>query len=57
MITNDRLELAHWVVKAAKAEGASDIAVDIANSRSVEIEFRDSGSRLNRIIKDRVMHK
>ena len=41
MITNDRLELAHWVVKSAKAEGASDIEVNISNSRSVEMEYRD----------------
>ena len=41
MKTKDRLELAHWVAQAAKAEGAADVAVDIANSRAVEIEFRD----------------
>lgn len=41
MKTNDRLELAHWVAKTAKAEGASEISVDIANARAVEVEFRD----------------
>jgi len=41
MNTKDRLELAHWVVDAARAAGAADAAVDIAKSRGVEIEFRD----------------
>ena len=41
MNTKQTLELAHWVAKSAKAAGASDAAVDIANSRDVEIEFRD----------------
>jgi len=41
MTTKDRMELAHWVAASAKAAGAADAAVDIANSRAVEIEFRD----------------
>jgi PmbA protein len=41
MNTKDRLELAHWVVDAARAAGAVDAAVDIAKSRGVEIEYRD----------------
>ncbi len=41
MNTKDRLELAHWVAKVAKAEGASEVSVDIAKSRGVEIEYRD----------------
>lgn len=41
MKTNDRLELARWVVSAAKAEGANEVAVNINNTRSVEVEYRD----------------
>ncbi|UCC45341.1 MAG: TldD/PmbA family protein [Candidatus Zixiibacteriota bacterium] len=41
MNTKDRLELAHWVVAAARAEGAAEVAVDITNSREIEIEHRD----------------
>lgn len=41
MDTKARLELAHWVVDAARAAGAADAAVDIGKSRGVEIEFRD----------------
>lgn len=41
MNTKDRLELAHWAATQAKAVGASDAAVDIGNSRGVEIEYRD----------------
>ncbi len=41
MKTKDRLELAHWVASTAKANGATEIAVDIANSRGVEVEYRD----------------
>ena len=41
MNTKDRLELAHWVAKSAKALGAADVAVDINKSRGVEIEYRD----------------
>lgn len=41
MKTKDRLELAHWVAKVAKAEGAKEISVDIAKSRGVEVEYRD----------------
>lgn len=41
MNTKDRLDLAHWVVDAARAAGAADAAVDISKSRGVEIEYRD----------------
>lgn len=41
MNTKERLELAHWVVNSAKAAGVAEIAVDIGNSRSVEIEYRE----------------
>lgn len=41
MNTKDRLELARWVVSAAKAEGANEVAVNISNSRSVDVEFRE----------------
>lgn len=41
MKTKDRLDLAHWVADTARASGASDAAVNISNSRDVEIEFRD----------------
>lgn len=41
MTTKERLELAHWVAASAKAAGAAEAAVDISNSRAVEIEFRD----------------
>ena len=41
MKTSDRLELAHWVARAAQAAGADDAAVDIVHSRAVEVEYRD----------------
>lgn len=41
MNTKDRVELAHWVAETAKAEGASEISVDIAKSRGVEVQYRD----------------
>jgi PmbA protein len=41
METKDRLELAHWVATAARAEGAADAAVDIERARAVEVEYRD----------------
>ncbi len=41
MNTKERLELAHWVVNTAKAAGVAEAAVNIGNSRAVEIEYRD----------------
>lgn len=41
MKTKERLELAHWVAATAKAAGAAEAAVDVSNSRAVEIEYRD----------------
>ena len=41
MNTKDRVELAHWVANRAKSEGASEISVDIAKSRGVEVQYRD----------------
>jgi PmbA protein len=41
MKTKERLELAGWVVGEAKKNGADEAAVDISNSRTVDIEHRD----------------
>ncbi|RKX19661.1 MAG: TldD/PmbA family protein [Candidatus Zixiibacteriota bacterium] len=41
MNTKERLELAHWVVNTAKTAGVAETAVNIGNSRAVEIEYRD----------------
>ncbi|MEA1980604.1 MAG: TldD/PmbA family protein [candidate division Zixibacteria bacterium] len=41
MKTKERLELAHWVVNTAKTAGVAEAAVNIGNSRAVEIEYRD----------------
>jgi PmbA protein len=42
MNTKERLELAHWAIKEAKRHGAGNAAVDVGNSRDIEIEYRDS---------------
>jgi PmbA protein len=42
MNKKERLELAHWAVKQARKNGADNAAVDVGNSRDIEIEFRDS---------------
>ncbi len=41
MNKTERMELARWAATQAQKQGADNAAVDIANSRSVEIQFRD----------------
>lgn len=41
MNNKERIDLAHWVVTLAKKHGASEAAVNISNSRDVEVSFRD----------------
>jgi len=41
MNKQERLELAHWAIKEAKKHGAGDAAVNIGNSRDIDIEIRD----------------
>jgi PmbA protein len=40
MNTKERMDLAQWAVKQAVQHGASEAAVDVVNSRDVEIEIR-----------------
>jgi PmbA protein len=42
MNRKERLELAHWAIAAAKNSGVNEAAVNINNSRDIEVEFRDS---------------
>jgi PmbA protein len=41
MNITDKLELAHWTADLAKKQGADEAAVDVANSRDVEIAHRE----------------
>jgi PmbA protein len=41
MNNKDKMELAKWTVAQAKKAGADEAAVDLGNSRQVEIEYRD----------------
>ena len=41
MNKSERLELAQWVVAQARKHGADDVAVDISNSRDIEVECRE----------------
>jgi len=41
MTGKDKLELARWAVSHAKKSGANDVAVNISNSRDIEISYRD----------------
>ena len=41
MNNKERMELAKWTVAQAKKAGADEAAVDLGNSREVEIEYRD----------------
>ena len=41
MNKQEKLKLAHWVIAEAKKSGADDLAVNIANSRDIEVGFRD----------------
>jgi len=41
MNRKERLELANWAVAQAKKSGANDAAVNIANQRDIEIEYRN----------------
>ncbi|MBI9073018.1 MAG: TldD/PmbA family protein [Melioribacteraceae bacterium] len=38
---NERLNLAEWATKYAQKQGADEVKVDISNSRSVDVSFRD----------------
>jgi len=41
MNNKEKLELARWAVKQAKSHGADDVSVDVAQSRDIEVEYRD----------------
>ncbi len=41
MKKSDRLELAGWVVKQARKLGATEVAVNIAKSREIEVDLRE----------------
>ncbi|UCD63664.1 MAG: TldD/PmbA family protein [Candidatus Zixiibacteriota bacterium] len=41
MNKNEKLELAGWVIAEAKKNGADEAAVNVNNSREIEIEFRE----------------
>jgi len=41
MTNKERLDLAEWIIKQSKKNGAQETAVSIYNSRNVELEFRD----------------
>ncbi len=41
MKSNSRLELAGWVVKEARKLGATEVAVNVAKSRDIEVNLRD----------------
>jgi PmbA protein len=41
MNRKERLEMAGWAVDFARKNGADDVAVNVSNSRDIEIEFRD----------------
>ncbi len=41
MNNKERLELARWAVAQAQKAGADEAAVDLSNSREIEIEYRD----------------
>jgi len=41
MNNKEKLELARWAVKQAKSRGAEEVSVDVAQSRNVEVEYRD----------------
>ncbi|MCP4686041.1 MAG: TldD/PmbA family protein [bacterium] len=41
MTNKERTDLARWAVKEALSAGAQDAAVDIANWRTIEVEYRD----------------
>ncbi len=40
MNMKERMELAHWAAKQAREYGATEAAVDVVNSRDVEVEIR-----------------
>lgn len=41
MNIKEKLELAHWAVAESKKAGADDVAVDIGNSRDIEVSCRE----------------
>ena len=41
MKRKQRLDLANWAVDQAKKSGADEVAVNVSNSREIEVEFRD----------------
>jgi len=41
MDNKQRLELARWAVGIARSKGADEVAINISNQRSIEIEYRD----------------
>ncbi|UCE65685.1 MAG: TldD/PmbA family protein [Candidatus Zixiibacteriota bacterium] len=41
MDNKEKLELARWAVKQAKSHGAEEVSVDVAQSRDIEVEYRD----------------
>ena len=41
MNNKEKLELAHWAVKQAKSHGADEVSVNVAQSRNVDVEYRD----------------
>ncbi|UCC78583.1 MAG: TldD/PmbA family protein [Candidatus Zixiibacteriota bacterium] len=41
MNNKEKLELARWAVEQAKFHGAEEVSVDVAQSRNVEVEYRD----------------
>lgn len=41
MNNKEKLELARWAVDQAKSHGADQIAINVAQSRDIEVEFRD----------------
>lgn len=41
MNSKERLALAHWAVDQAKKSGADDAAVNVVNSRDIEVEIRE----------------
>jgi PmbA protein len=41
MNNKEKLELARWAVRQAKSHGADEVSVDVAQSRDIEVEYRD----------------
>jgi PmbA protein len=41
MNNKEKLELARWAVDQAKSHGADEVAINVAQSRDIEVEYRD----------------